>query len=242
MLARMRLSILLLPFWLAASALADGIADAIPPACRQMVLVTAANWDSPRGELRRYERGGQRWREIGAAQSVLLGERGLAWGSGMHEVPRQAGNRKREGDRRAPAGVFQLPSAFGRSTAAQLALSRFPYRQLLADTEAVDDPASRFYNRVVQRGQVPSPDWKSSEHMAQIADYELGVVVAHNPQNIPGAGSCIFIHQWRGERTGTAGCTVLRAAPLLALVRWLEAKKHPVLVQLPLRELPAGFP
>jgi D-alanyl-D-alanine dipeptidase len=214
------------------------------PASRQLVLVTAAEWDSPRGVLRRYERerGGTRWRQIGATRDVLLGERGMAWGLGLHEVPRDASRRKHEGDRRAPAGVFLLSSAFGRLAASQYDIARFPYRQLVAGTEAVDDPASRFYNHIVQREHVPAPDWKSSERMAEIADYELGVMVAHNPQNIPGAGSCIFIHQWRGERTGTAGCTALRAPHLLKLIRWLDADQHPVLVQLPGRELPAGFP
>jgi hypothetical protein len=244
MIASMWLSFLLLSFALATAAKAQGIADAIPPACRQLVLVTAPVWDSPRGVLRRYERErtGTRWREIGEARDVLLGERGLAWGLGLHEVPQDAARRKHEGDRRAPAGVFVLPAAFGRPTVKQLAIERFPYRQLAPGTAAVDDPASRFYNHLVWPGQIPVPDWKSSEHMAEVADYELGVAVSHNPQDIPGAGSCIFIHQWRGERTGTAGCTVLRAPHLLELVRWLDADKHPVLIQLPRRELPAGFP
>lgn len=242
MLARMRVSLLLLLFVLVATARAGGIAEAIPRDCRQLVLVSGTAWDSPRAVLRSYERAGLRWREVGEARDVQVGERGLAWGLGLHEVPRAAGRRKHEGDRCAPAGVFALTTAFGRATAAQLAITRFPYRQLSADSEAVDDPASRFYNRIVQRAQVPAPDWKSSEHMAEIPDYELGVTVAHNPQNVPGAGSCIFIHQWRGERAGTAGCTVLHPPHLLELVRWLDAEKHPLLVQLPRGEFPADFP
>ena len=223
---------------------AEGIADAVPKNSRQLVLVVAPDWGSPRALFRRYERGhGEaRWREVGESCDALLGEHGLAWGLGLHTSPHGEARRKIEGDRCAPAGVFRLPFAFGRSSAAQFVIARFPYQQLAPDTEAVDDPSSRFYNRVVRRSQVAAPDWKTSERMAELADYELGVAVAHNAKNIPGAGSCIFLHRWRGERTGTAGCTVLREAHLLELIRWLDAEKHPVLVQLPRRELPANFP
>ncbi len=69
--------------------------------------------------------------------------------------------------------------------------------------------------------------------MAAIPDYGLGIVVAHNPENSPGAGSCIFLHLWLGERRGTLGCTALRRADLIELVSWLEAKSDPVLIQLP---------
>ena len=69
--------------------------------------------------------------------------------------------------------------------------------------------------------------------MAAIPAYALGIVVEHNPRNIPGAGSCIFIHLWRGAKTGTAGCTILREADLFTLARWLDASRQPVLIQLP---------
>ncbi len=240
---RMRLSFLLLSLALHSLAASAEIGDSIPSNCRQLIVVTTPDWHSPRGTLRRLERerDGSPWRGIAPAHEVLLGERGLAWGIGLHELPRGAAPRKREGDRCAPAGLFALPSAFGFEPANQLDTALIPYRQITADTEAVDDPASRFYNRIVKRNQVRKPDWKSSERMATIPDYELGVVVAHNPRNVPGAGSCIFLHQWRGERAGTAGCTVLRAPHLLEVVRWLDGAKHPVLIQLPRSEMPPGF-
>jgi D-alanyl-D-alanine dipeptidase len=244
MIARMRRSLLILFWALTAVAGAAELRDEIPAQCRQMLLVTTANWNAPRGEAQRYERtgAGAGWQQMGEAGEVLLGEHGLAWGRGLHTTPSDAARRKREGDRCAPAGIFRLTTAFGRRPATQLAITSFPYREIHAGTEAVDDPASRFYNRIVDRTHVRKPDWKSSERMAEIADYTLGVVVAHNPQNTPGAGSCIFLHEWRGSRTGTAGCTVLPPAQLLELVRWLDASKSPVLVQLPRSELPESFP
>jgi D-alanyl-D-alanine dipeptidase len=219
---------------------AGEVAKAIPAACRQLVVVAAESWSDARGELRRYARSDPDapWKAVGKSATVLLGERGLAWGLGLHRMDVDAPRVKREGDRCAPAGVFALTNGFGFRPRPL----RLPYLLLQPDSEAVDDPASRYYNRIVRRAAVAHPDWKSSEPMREIADYELGVVIGHNRGNVPGAGSCIFLHRWDRPRTGTAGCTALRPADLEELVRWLDAARQPVLVQLPRSELPAGFP
>ena len=223
------LSLLFLPM----PAPAADFAKAIPPGCGQMVLVTTADWSASAATVRRYERAAPRgaWVPVGKAAPALLGERGLAWGLGLHTLPRDGAPRKREGDRCAPAGVFRLTAAFGaREKIAGLKLPATPLRPAL---EAVDDPASRSYNRIVDRAAVARPDWHSSERMHAVRDYALGLVVAQNPRGVPGAGSCIFLHLWSGTRSGTAGCTVLREHDLLALARWLDPAREPVLVQLP---------
>lgn len=99
--------------------------------------------------------------------------------------------------------------------------------------EGVDDPKSRYYNQLVDRRKVPSPDWASSEKMHASPHYGLGIWVRHNPANVPGAGSCIYLHEWIGEREGTAGCTVLRRDDLAWLLGELRPGKSPVLVQFP---------
>ncbi len=108
--------------------------------------------------------------------------------------------------------------------------------------EAIDDPRSRFYNQVVDRAEVPRPDWRSSEKMSTISVYELGLVVFHNTERLPGCGSCIFLHLQSPNNTGTAGCTALRRADLLALLLWLDPARQPVLIQAPraiaVRDLP----
>ena len=205
-----------------------------------MVLVTTADWAASVASLQRFERAepGAEWSPVGQALPARIGERGLAWGSGLHAEPRGAA-RKREGDRRAPAGVFRITGAFG--VAEKIGGLRLPVTLLSSTLEAVDDPASRHYNRIVDRARVAHPDWRSSEKMGAIPDYVRGLVVAHNPRRVPGAGSCIFLHLWLPRRTGTAGCTVLRERDLTTLVRWLDAARGPVLVQLPRAEA-AGWP
>ena len=210
----------------------------IPPACGQMVLVTTAVWSTSAATVRRFERAAAAasWMQVGKPVPALLGERGLAWGIGLHTVPRDAVPHKREGDRRSPAGVFRITEAFG--AAGKLAGLKLPVRPLTATLEAIDDPASHFYNRIVDRAKTAQPDWNSSERMVAMPDYGLGLVVAHNPRCVPGAGSCIFLHLWSGKRRGTAGCTVLRERDLTLLARWLDAAREPVLVQLPQAEVP----
>ena len=204
----------------------------LPTKSRQAVVVLAPSWNASRATLQRWARESSTagWKQVGRAVPVMVGERGLGWGLGLHRHAPDEGPIKAEGDRRAPAGVFAVTGAFGK---AGRAVGKLPWQQVSPTLEAVDDPKSRYYNRIVDRARIDAPDWQSSERMATIPDYALGIVVAHNPRNLPGAGSCIFIHLWLGQRSGTAGCTVLRESDMLELMSWLDPASEPVLVQLP---------
>jgi D-alanyl-D-alanine dipeptidase len=233
--ALLRFASLLAFSLMVASASAVDFAKAIPANCEQVVLVTAPDWSGSTGTLRRYERADAhaRWQAIGGPVEVLLGKHGLAWGLGLHSGPADGTPQKAEGDLRAPAGVFALGTAFGHAPREEMRWLRFPYLQLTAATEGVDDPVSRYYNRIVDRTQIAQPDWQSSEHMGSIPVYEFGLEVEHNPEHVARAGSCIFIHLWPNGKSGTAGCTALHRADLVELLRWIDSAKHPVLVQLP---------
>jgi len=103
----------------------------------------------------------------------------------------------------------------------------------------VDDPASRYYNRIVNEREVPGQaveHWNSSERMWQIPDrYRLLLVVDYNVRDPkPGNGSCIFMHIWRGKGQATTGCTAMAETDLTEILKWLKPESHPVLVQLPL--------
>ncbi|HEX8292528.1 MAG TPA: hypothetical protein VF570_12275, partial [Pyrinomonadaceae bacterium] len=61
-----------------------------------------------------------------------------------------------------------------------------------------------------------------------------GLFVMHNAAPpAAGRGSCIFLHVWAGPGRGTAGCTAMEEASLTELLRWLDPKKRPLLLQLP---------
>ena len=169
----------------------------------------------------------------------MLGRNGLAWGRGLH--PEIAdGTQKAEGDGCAPAGIFALTSLFGYDGVGspRARNARLPYLAAHADLKAIDDPASRFYNRIVDQRCIATPDWQSAEDMQRDDErYALGAVVAHNvAPTRPGAGSCIFLHVWAGPGQASAGCTTMSLADMSRLADWLDMDACPVLVQLPLDE------
>ena len=126
---------------------------------------------------------------------------------------------------------------FGTARPQQVHFLRLPYRQVTVTTEAVDDPRSSYYNQVVDRETVGHPDWASSESMLRVGGrYRLGVIIAHNVRAYPGFGSCIFFHVWDPAYPGTTGCTATSYVHLVRLLRWLDPKKDPLIVQLPLGE------
>ena len=63
--------------------------------------------------------------------------------------------------------------------------------------------------------------------------YKLGVFVGHNKEQRPFRGSCIFLHIQRDTNASTAGCTSMKEKELLQLMRWLDEKKRPLLLQVP---------
>ena len=208
-------------------------------ASTQMVVVTTAGWDTVNAVLQRYERGGagQPWRAVGGAIPAAVGRTGVAWGDGLHSEP-GAGPRKREGDGKAPAGIFALSSAFGYAGAGEAAWVRMPYVQVDASIECVDDSRSRYYNRRVDRDTIAQPDWTSHEEMRRPDPlYRWGVWVDHNSNPPrPMGGSCIFLHVWGGPGVATSGCTAMAEADLRDVLAWLDPRARPVLVQLPRAE------
>ncbi|HEX9937115.1 MAG TPA: L,D-transpeptidase family protein [Longimicrobium sp.] len=205
-----------------------------PDAPLQAVVSLTAGWDSVDAVLQRYQRASADapWEPLGAPVRAAVGRTGLAWGRGL-PVPHGPGPEKREGDGKAPAGIFRLGPAFGYAPADSVPWIRLPYVHSRASVKCVDDSRSAYYNRLVDQDTIPQPDWSSKEDMLLSTDvYRLGIWVSHNdapPQ--PGGGSCIFLHIWRGPGVATVGCTAMEAADLEALLRWLDPRARPVLVQ-----------
>jgi L,D-peptidoglycan transpeptidase YkuD (ErfK/YbiS/YcfS/YnhG family) len=224
------------------SELPFGLHRSIPEiwSCRQLIVVTTSNWSEVNASvqlLARRQSGSEPWQKVGTPFQAVVGRRGLAWGIGLHGTGEPGMALKREGDQKSPAGVFRLYAVFGTATSEQVHYLRFPYQHVDSTTEAVDDSRSRYYNRVVYRAAIKHPDWSSSESMLAVpTEYRLGVMIEHNWSQIPGHGSCIFLHVWNSNRTGTAGCTAVRLANLERLLHWLDAQENPLIIQLPLPE------
>ncbi len=198
-------------------------------ASEQLLLVTAADMEQSGGTLQRYDRCGERYCKTGSVITVNLGRNGLGWGLGLPFEHPAADPIKHEGDGRAPAGLFALRGVFGD---APLADTRMPYRQSTPDLICVDDTASKAYNRMVpvsEAGAVKSFEWMRRDD----ALYRLGVTVAHNEAQLPGRGSCIFLHLQKAPGSPTSGCTSMAAEALRSVTAWLDPAAEPLLVQVP---------
>ncbi len=205
---------------------------------RQLIVVTSDDWNAVEAHLQRFERNGETaaWRPLGPAVEVVVGRGGMGWGIGLHGTYSANDPVKREGDGRAPAGVFFLNTIFGYAKASEAGIAAFPYREVTPSTQAIEDAQSKYYNRLVDSARVADRDWRGSEIMLRPDDlYRWGVVVEHNWKAFPGGGSCIFMHIWRGPEQGTAGCTAMPLDEMKDIVHWLDWRKHPMLVQLPAR-------
>jgi len=203
----------------------------------QLVLVTTADWNATQGRLQRYLFEGGRWLAVGAPVEVSIGRNGAAWGRGLRATPSDGGPLKREGDGRAPAGLFAIGTAFGYGETAQTAL---PYAPMSAGHYCIDVPDSPLYDRIVDARTVGSEAVKGSTepmrrdlHADGDPRYRLGFVIAHNPAHVPGAGSCIFAHLRRTPGEPTAGCTAMDDAAMDELLAWLRPQARPLFALLP---------
>ncbi len=185
--------------------------------------------------MTQYERrpGGE-WTAVVSDTPVDLGRNGMAWGRGLHASPAK-GPFKTEGDRKSPAGVFALGRAFGTAEALPTDSRGFPYLQSTASTYCVEDVRSSFYNQIIDSREVPRAGWERwSELRRRDGLFDWGVIVKQNsPDTRKAAGSCVFLHVWRGPRMPTSGCTAMARDRIEAVLRWLDPAAEPVLVQLP---------
>ena len=205
----------------------------LPAHCLQLITVVAPSWTATSGALRRLERASADapWTAAGPDIPVVLGRSGLRPGRGLVR-PISGRQPKREGDGASPAGLFSLGTAFGTAPRA-MRPRHWPWLSISPHHAGVDDPASAHYNRIVDRRLV-SPDWRSAEDMRPPDGvYRLGLVVEHNHDQKPAAGSCIFVHLWKSPATPTAGCTAMAEPDLVRLLQWLRRDASPLFLQLP---------
>jgi len=198
------------------------------PKTEQLIVVTTKNWSTPNGKLQRYDKQGNSWHKIGKEISIKLGRNGLGWGRGLHTIPKDAKIIKKEGDGKAPAGIFTLKQAFGYNPFTV----GYPYKVYKTTDHCVDDVNSKFYNKIVDSTKIKR-DYNSKEYMKFPKNYyKYGIVVNHNHIDeagaVKGAGSCIFMHI---KKVPTAGCTVMKENEMKEIIKWLDAAKNPLLVQ-----------
>jgi D-alanyl-D-alanine dipeptidase len=193
------LSALLLPAVASAQSCPEPLASA-----RKLVLVTPDTWTSSTADVKRFTRSSakENWQTDGAPFSALVGVKGVGWSTAFKRFVQNGEPVKREGDGRAPAGVFKIGRSFG---FAHAALPGF--LQLQPDTVCVSDPRSSAYNTITSR-DIVGPDTRA-ENMRRVSIYRNGVLVDYPTDAKNRGGSCIFIHIRRPGAKGTSGCVAV---------------------------------
>ncbi len=219
----------------------SGAARTAPLAgARQLILVVSRDWSAFNAVMLRYERDtpASAWKPVGGPIPVVIGKNGLAWGRGLHGEAAGPGPVKREGDKKSPAGAFSLGEAFAYEPGELDFIPAMPMKRVGEETICVENAGSRYYNVILDKNEAAEPDWIDPDQMRRPDGlYRYGFFVNHNfPNPAPGAGSCIFFHIWRGPNQYSVGCTAMTRENLLEVLRWLDASKHPAVVQLPRKE------
>jgi L,D-peptidoglycan transpeptidase YkuD (ErfK/YbiS/YcfS/YnhG family) len=205
----MRLILLLLTLLTPAAALAQSCPAPLARA-HKLVLVVPDDWTSTTASLQRFTRRAPNapWQPDGGVMSALVGKSGSGWSFAFRQFGLPGEPEKREGDKRAPAGFFNISHSFG------FAPSTKPgYLQLTRETVCVSDVRSSAYNRIAARGVVGQD--VRAERMGYVPEYARGLLVDYPTR--PGGGSCIFIHIRKPTATGTGGCVALPEPQLASL-------------------------
>jgi L,D-peptidoglycan transpeptidase YkuD (ErfK/YbiS/YcfS/YnhG family) len=179
----------------------------------QVVVVSVEEHTDFHAVVSAWEQSTGVWKNVFKDFPAVIGRNGLA-----------LEGEKREGDGKTPAGVYGLSLAFGEAATIPTGLN---YRQATDNDFWVDDPESPYYNMWVEG----PPQAKSFEHMKREDGlYKYGIVIEYNMAAIPGDGSAIFFHIWRGPDNPTAGCVAFSEDNILKLLSWLDIRKNPVVV------------
>lgn len=179
----------------------------------QVLTVSSKKKDSFEGIIEFYEKKPGGWKKI-YSFDVVLGRAGIV-----------DGEKKREGDKATPAGVFTLGFVFGYDKNVD---TKMKYVELKNSDKWIDDPEHPLYNHFVSG----DTDAKSYEIMRRDDGlYKLGVVINYNIEPVVKyKGSAIFLHIWKDSKTPTGGCVALHEESLRAIIKWLDPEKKPLIV------------
>jgi L,D-peptidoglycan transpeptidase YkuD (ErfK/YbiS/YcfS/YnhG family) len=198
----------------------------IPASARQLVVVSSPTYD-PANYLARFQSFARAsatsaWKPVFATWETEIGS------GELRDV-------RREGDHATPTGVYGFGLATIYGAWPNPGGLHAPYHRFVCGDWWDEDPYSAQYNRFVHVACTTTPPfaawseplWEETEGdrgypYLVVIDYNLDPTIAG--PDAPGSG--IFLHAWMDAPT--EGCIALPISELLAVLRWLEPKDHPV--------------
>ncbi|MGA8518067.1 MAG: L,D-transpeptidase family protein [Pseudonocardiaceae bacterium] len=185
----------------------------IPATTSQVVLVTAPNASSTTAMIEAWQRAGNGWRPVLGPVPAHIGADGIG--------------RACESTSRTPAGLFSLTQTFGRAANPG---TRQPWFHATANDWWVSDVRSPAYNthQTCAPGRCPFNEAAGEDLGRAGSVYDYAVVIDYNRWPVhPGAGSAFFLHVTSGRPT--TGCVATDRAAVIAILRWLDPRQHPLM-------------
>ena len=126
----------------------------------------------------------------------------------------------KEGDKKTPAGTYNLTTPFGikDDPGAQM-----PYTKVTKYHYWCGDSDSEYYNKLVDERKVDRKHTKSDEYLINYKGvYNYCLFIDYNAEGTPHKGSCIFLH-CTGKNKYTAGCVAVPEKTMKQIVQWARA-------------------
>jgi L,D-peptidoglycan transpeptidase YkuD (ErfK/YbiS/YcfS/YnhG family) len=192
-------------------------AAAFSDANQQIILVSSEKPGDVAADMYTFQKDGDEWKPAHPRMSASGGKLGFA-----------PFDEKREGDKRAPTGIFSIERTFGYGKKAK---TRMPYTQVTELDYWIDDANSPDYNKWVKLDAPQPKEIKHNEPLKRDDHlYRYAIVVEYNVERIPGKGSAIFIHWERSPGAYTSGCIATSKENMLSLFKWLDPDKKPLII------------
>ena len=155
------------------------------PSVSQLLFVKCGNGSN--AQLFLYEKSAGQW-TLSLSCPAFIGQNGLG--------------KEKEGDRKTPVGVFDLPVAFG---IMEDPGSKVSYAKVHDKLYWCGD--KEHYNQLIDITQMPHDC--QGEHLIDCApEYHYAMFIAYNQEGVYGKGSAIFLH-CTGKNPYTAGCVAV---------------------------------
>lgn len=138
--------------------------------------------------------------------------------------------KNREGDLKTPVGEFRAVTAFGVRPDPGTEL---PYIAVTGSTVACDSEGP-WYNRIVDVSKLSEGSMCKGERMIDLVpEYNYGIALDYNPDNVYPLGSAIFFH-CKGAKTWTGGCVAVDEEMMKHIL--LTCGQHPLVCIRPAEE------
>tara|TARA_B100000963_G_scaffold333520_1_gene325916 strand:- start:6270 stop:6761 length:492 start_codon:yes stop_codon:yes gene_type:complete len=126
--------------------------------------------------------------------------------------------KKKEGDKKTPAGIFSLSTVFYRNDKIKNLKTNLKKIVIKKNMAWCDDPNNESYNKLIFTNDIQKEKLYRKDSL-----YDIIVVINYNIRPVvKNKGSAIFLHLAKKKYTGTMGCIGLKKKDLLNILKIIK--------------------